>query len=119
MYIKLFKDKVPKTVENFVVHTRNGYYNGHIFHRVIKGFMVQTGCPLGTGTGGESIWGGEFEDEIVPDLKVSYFYALKLVIYNHFSTKSRSWCPWRTLVLIQMALNFSLLSVPALGLIIR
>jgi len=58
------------------VHTRNGYYNGHIFHRVIKGFMVQTGCPLGTGTGGESIWGGEFEDEIVPDLKVSYFYII-------------------------------------------
>ena len=70
MYIKLFKVKVPKTVENFVVHTRNGYYNGHVFHRVIKGFMVQTGCPHGTGTGGESIWGGEFEDEIVPELKV-------------------------------------------------
>lgn len=62
---------MPKTVENFVVHTRNGYYNGHIIHRVIKGFMVQTGCPNGTGTGGESIWGGEFEDEIVPELKVN------------------------------------------------
>jgi len=66
------------------VHTRNGYYNGHIFHRVIKGFMVQTGCPLGTGTGGESIWGGEFEDEIVPDLKVCYFYHLRdLQIFQH------------------------------------
>ena len=54
------------------MHVRNGYYNGHIFHRVIKGFMVQTGCPLGTGTGGESIWGGEFEDELVPDLKVNF-----------------------------------------------
>ena len=72
VYIKLFKEKVPKTVENFVVHTRNGYYNGHVFHRVLKGFMVQTGCPLGTGTGGESIWGGEFEDEIVPELKVCH-----------------------------------------------
>jgi len=40
---------------------------------VIKGFMVQTGCPHGTGTGGESIWGGEFEDEIVPELKVGLF----------------------------------------------
>ena len=85
IYIKLFKDKgkrvfrhlnkifvVPKTVENFVVHVRNGYYNNHIFHRVIKGFMIQTGCPLGTGTGGESIWGGEFEDEILPELKVCF-----------------------------------------------
>ena len=60
------------------MHTRNGYYNGHIFHRVIKGFMVQTGCPLGTGTGGESIWGGEFEDEIVPDLKVSSFSLFEI-----------------------------------------
>lgn len=53
-----------KTVENFATHAKNGYYNGVIFHRVIKGFMVQTGDPDGDGTGGESIWGGEFEDEI-------------------------------------------------------
>ena len=40
--------RCPKTVENFCVHSRNGYYNGHVFHRVIKGFMIQTGDPLGS-----------------------------------------------------------------------
>lgn len=62
--IKLFPEVTPKTVENFVTHARNGYYDNVIFHRVIKGFMVQTGDPLGDGTGGESIWGGEFDCEI-------------------------------------------------------
>lgn len=47
IHIRLFGKEVPKTVENFCVHSRNGYYNGHIFHRVIKGFMVQTGDPTG------------------------------------------------------------------------
>ena len=61
--IRLFADKAPKTVENFVTHSKNGYYNGIIFHRVIKGFMIQGGDPEGTGCGGESIWGGTFEDE--------------------------------------------------------
>ncbi|KAK2707823.1 hypothetical protein QYM36_015492 [Artemia franciscana] len=67
--IKLFGKECPKTVENFCVHSKNGYYNGHIFHRVIKQFMIQTGDPTGTGTGGESIWGGEFEDEFHPSLR--------------------------------------------------
>ena len=53
----------PRTVENFTTHAANGYFDGVIFHRVIKGFMVQTGDPLGDGTGGTSIWGHEFEDE--------------------------------------------------------
>lgn len=66
--IRLFKDKTPKTVENFVTHAKNGYYNGIIFHRVIKDFMIQGGDPEGTGCGGESIWGGTFEDEFDPDL---------------------------------------------------
>eukprot|EP00879_Flechtneria_rotunda_P012987 GHRR01013561.1.p1 GENE.GHRR01013561.1~~GHRR01013561.1.p1 ORF type:complete len:310 (+),score=84.43 GHRR01013561.1:4033-4962(+) len=61
--LRLFPDECPRTVENFTTHARNGYYDHVIFHRVIKGFMLQTGDPLGDGTGGESIWGGEFEDE--------------------------------------------------------
>ena len=50
-------------------HAKSGYYDNVIFHRVISGFMLQTGDPLGDGTGGESIWGGEFEDEIVAGLR--------------------------------------------------
>lgn len=53
-----------KTAENFATHAKDGYYNGVVFHRIIKGFMVQTGDPDGDGTGGDSIWGGTFEDEI-------------------------------------------------------
>lgn len=67
--IKLFPVECPKTVENFTVHSKNGYYNGHTFHRVIKGFMIQTGDPLGDGTGGESIWGTDFEDEFNRSLR--------------------------------------------------
>lgn len=63
IHLRLFPDKAPKTVENFVTHARNGYYNSTIFHRVIRKFMIQGGDPLGDGTGGQSIWGGEFEDE--------------------------------------------------------
>lgn len=63
IHIRLFPDAAPKAVENFVTHARNGYYNGIIFHRVIRKFMIQTGDPLGDGTGGESIWGKEFSDE--------------------------------------------------------
>ena len=64
IHIKLFHE-VPKTFENFTENARSGYYDGIIFHRVISSFMLQTGDPLGDGTGGESIWGGEFEDEFV------------------------------------------------------
>ncbi|WP_088809826.1 MULTISPECIES: peptidylprolyl isomerase [Listeria] len=61
--LKLFKEVAPKTVENFVTHAKNGYYDGLIFHRVIPEFMIQGGDPDGIGTGGESIWGEAFEDE--------------------------------------------------------
>ncbi|KAK3945265.1 peptidyl-prolyl cis-trans isomerase cyp15 [Diplogelasinospora grovesii] len=63
IHIRLFPDAAPKAVENFVTHSRRGYYNGTIFHRVVRKFMIQGGDPLGDGTGGESIWGKEFEDE--------------------------------------------------------
>lgn len=61
--IKLFPDIAPKTVENFITHSKEGYYDGVIFHRVMKEFMVQGGDPEGTGLGGESIYGEYFEDE--------------------------------------------------------
>ncbi|MBZ0167429.1 MAG: peptidylprolyl isomerase, partial [Candidatus Omnitrophica bacterium] len=69
--VKLFPGIAPKTVENFVGHVNNGYYNGLIFHRVIPNFMIQGGDPTGTGTGGESIWGGKFGDEINPSVTFS------------------------------------------------
>ncbi|TKA68293.1 hypothetical protein B0A49_05589 [Cryomyces minteri] len=63
IHLRLFPSAAPKAVENFVTHAKTGYYNNVIFHRVIRKFMIQTGDPLGDGTGGESIWGKEFEDE--------------------------------------------------------
>ena len=63
IHIRLFPEAAPKAVENFVTHSKNGYYNNTIFHRVIRKFMIQCGDPLGDGTGGESIWGTEFADE--------------------------------------------------------
>lgn len=78
MYLKLFGKECPKSVENFCVHGKNGYFNGHIFHRVIKGFMLQTGDPTGSGTGGQSIWGHDFKDEFHPNLKHDRPYTLSM-----------------------------------------
>ncbi|MCK9571835.1 MAG: peptidylprolyl isomerase [Candidatus Omnitrophica bacterium] len=64
--IKLKNDLAPKTCENFEKLVEKGYYNGLIFHRVIKDFMIQGGDPTGTGAGGESIWGKPFADEVTP-----------------------------------------------------
>ncbi len=70
--VKFFKEEAPKTVENFVTHAKNGYYNDVSFHRVIKDFMIQGGDPEGTGRGGESIWGEPFADEFSPKLHNVY-----------------------------------------------
>ena len=64
--LELYPDVAPKAVENFLTHAKEGYYNGVVFHRVIKNFMIQTGDPTGTGRGGESIWGKPFRDEFKP-----------------------------------------------------
>ena len=61
--IKLFPKQAPKTVENFMKHAKDGYYDGLTFHRVINNFMIQGGDPSGDGTGGNSIWNKPFEDE--------------------------------------------------------
>ncbi|HEY0547687.1 MAG TPA: peptidylprolyl isomerase [Pyrinomonadaceae bacterium] len=61
---ELLEDEAPKTTENFIQLAEKGYYDGVIFHRVIKGFMIQGGDPTGTGRGGESAGGGRFDDEI-------------------------------------------------------
>ena len=75
--VRLFPEAAPKAVENFVTHAKAGYYNDIIFHRVIRKFMIQTGDPNGDGTGGESIWGREFEDEF-SSLKHDKPYTLSM-----------------------------------------
>ncbi|ETA73996.1 MAG: peptidylprolyl isomerase [Ligilactobacillus sp.] len=66
--VQLFAEQAPKTVENFVELAKQGYYDGVIFHRIIKDFMIQGGDPTGTGMGGQSIWGAPFEDEFSNEL---------------------------------------------------
>ena len=62
--IEFFASDAPKAVENFRLLAEHGYYDNLTFHRIVKGFMIQGGDPSGDGTGGESAWGGTFEDEI-------------------------------------------------------
>jgi cyclophilin family peptidyl-prolyl cis-trans isomerase len=65
--IEFFETDSPKAVENFRLLAERGYYNGLTFHRIVRGFMIQGGDPSGDGSGGESAWGGEFDDNINPD----------------------------------------------------
>ena len=85
--LNLFYDQVPLTVSNFVNLANRGYYNNLKFHRVIDDFMIQTGCPLGTGTGGP---GYDFEDEFHDSLKHDkpgdFIYG-----------KCRSWYKWKSI----------------------
>jgi peptidylprolyl isomerase len=67
--VELKKDVAPKACENFLKLAESNYYDGVIFHRVIKEFMIQGGDPTGTGAGGESIWKKNFADEVSPQLK--------------------------------------------------
>jgi len=63
IYIRFFPEEAPKAVENFKTLAKSGYYNGLVFYRVIDNFMIQSGDPTATGSGGESCWGHDFEDE--------------------------------------------------------
>ena len=72
MTFEFYDDIAPKAVENFITHSKDGYYDNLIFHRVIKDFMIQGGDPTGTGMGGESIWGGNFEYEISDEATHDY-----------------------------------------------
>lgn len=77
MEFVLFPEVAPKAVENFITHSENGYYNDLIFHRVIQDFMIQGGDPTGTGMGGESVFGKNFEDEFSLDAR-NYYGALSM-----------------------------------------
>jgi peptidyl-prolyl cis-trans isomerase-like 1 len=67
--IELYYKHAPRTCYNLAALAHAGYYDGTVFHRVVRDFMVQGGDPTGTGRGGESIYGGKFEDEISRNLK--------------------------------------------------
>ena len=99
IHFDLFPDSAPKAVENFAGHARSAYYEGIIFHRVIKKFMLQTGDPLGDGTGGESIWGKNFEDEFDPKLRHDRPYTLSMANAGPKTNGSQFFittvpCPW-------------------------
>ena len=97
--LQLFPGDVPRTTENFVTHAKNGYFNGCVFHRVIKGFMIQTGDPTSTGSGGESIWGGQFEDEIRKHLRHDRPFTVSMANSGPNTNGSQFFittvpCPW-------------------------
>ena len=97
--IQLFSKEVPKSCENFIEHCKTGYLDKCIFHRVIKGFMIQSGDPTGTGTGGESIWGGYFEDEFKKQLRHDRPYTVSMANSGPNTNGSQFFittvpCPW-------------------------
>ena len=77
--MRFFPEEAPKAVENFKTLAKDGYYDGLTFHRVINEFMVQTGDPTATGTGGESCWGEDFETEVSERL---HFYRGAVAMAN-------------------------------------
>ena len=82
--VELLESDAPKTTENFITLAERGYYDGIIFHRVIKNFMIQGGDPTGTGSGGKSAWGGRFDDETSPLLmpKIETCGSICVVMVN-------------------------------------
>ena len=108
IHMRLFPQSAPKAVENFVGHARSSYFEGVIFHRVIPKFMIQTGDPLGDGTGGMSIWGREFEDELTDEVKHDRCVVF-LLKRNVFLTEKVGpiLLAWRMQDQTRMALNSS------------
>merc|ERR1719161_281845 len=76
--LELYWDHAPKTCKNFVELVKQGYYDGNLFHRIEKDFLIQGGDPTETGRGGESWYGGYFDDEIHPELKHSKMGVLSM-----------------------------------------
>ncbi|XP_067951682.1 RING-type E3 ubiquitin-protein ligase PPIL2-like [Watersipora subatra] len=94
--IELHCDMVPKTCENFLLLCQKGYYNGTLFHRSIRNFMIQGGDPTGTGKGGESIWGGAFADEFKPNLTHTGRGVLSMANSGTNTNKSQFFITYRS-----------------------
>ena len=98
--VELWAKEAPKAVRNFLQLAVDGYYDGTIFHRIIKDFMVQGGDPTGTGTGGESIYGGTFVDEIHQRLKFNHRGQVAMANNNRANTNGSQFfvtlgaCEW-------------------------
>jgi cyclophilin family peptidyl-prolyl cis-trans isomerase len=90
--IEFLPSDAPKAVENFRLLAEHGYYDGLTFHRIVKDFMIQGGDPTGTGTGGDSAWGGSFEDEIKQDspLYLNGYRRGLLAMANHGANTNSS-----------------------------
>jgi len=114
--LEIHCDLVPRAAENFMALCASGYYNDTVFHRLIKGFMVQGGDPTGTGKGGTSIWGRKFPDEFDPTLQVRALSAtltpisLTLSLTPSNSTMLEAWYRWPIAGPIPMARSSSLRS---------
>lgn len=94
--LELHCDMVPKTCENFLKHCLNGYYKNTIFHRSIRNFMIQGGDPEGNGTGGQSIWGAPFKDELKPNLTHTGRGVLSMANSGPNTNKSQFFITYRS-----------------------
>ena len=93
--IELFDDAAPQTVENFKKLSADGFYNGLMFHRVIRDFMIQGGCPLGTGTGGPGYtFGDEFNDHKIVRGALAMANAGPNTNGSQFFLVTAAECPW-------------------------
>ncbi|XP_053326893.1 RING-type E3 ubiquitin-protein ligase PPIL2 [Spea bombifrons] len=94
--LELYCDKTPKTCENFIKLCKKNYYDGTIFHRSIRNFVIQGGDPTGTGTGGESCWGKPFKDEIKPNLSHTGRGVLSMANSGPNTNKSQFFITYRS-----------------------
>ncbi|KAM6943673.1 RING-type E3 ubiquitin-protein ligase PPIL2 isoform 3-T3 [Lycodopsis pacificus] len=96
--LELHCDKVPKAGENFTRLCKKGYYDGTVFHRSIRNFMIQGGDPTGTGTGGESFWGKPFKDEFKPNLSHTGRGVLSMANSGPNTNKSQFFITFRSCI---------------------